>query len=260
MLRQFRGTPFERDLRRAIDKLGELLPAGVTVRLDTIADFLSVLPSTQVEYDPDSFCTSLARSSAACACTWSTGQPAGTRQPVATSILTSYRWFPMAGTCSAIAIARRVRQFAATRLASVKETGETFDRPADFCVESFMKDGFHALRGDGDHDVVLRFGPMVAGLIKEKTWHHSQKLEPQPDGCLIVRLHVSDCGTIKRWAMSWGSDCEVLGPPELREMIGGEVREMLSAMNGARGHRNRRERAKSAPEKTAIAERPAPGA
>jgi predicted DNA-binding transcriptional regulator YafY len=59
MLRQFRGTPFERDLRRAIDKLGESLPAGVTVRLDTIAEFLSVLASTQAEYDPDSICTLL---------------------------------------------------------------------------------------------------------------------------------------------------------------------------------------------------------
>ena len=42
MKRQFRGTPFERDLRHALKKLSEPLPA-VSVRIDAIADFLSVL-------------------------------------------------------------------------------------------------------------------------------------------------------------------------------------------------------------------------
>ena len=55
MMRQFRGMPFERDLRHAIDKLGELLPDGVSVRLDEIADFLSVLPAVQADYDLDLF-------------------------------------------------------------------------------------------------------------------------------------------------------------------------------------------------------------
>ncbi len=49
LLRQFRGTPFEADLRQAIAKLGEMLPDGVTVRLDAIADFLSVLPAVQAQ-------------------------------------------------------------------------------------------------------------------------------------------------------------------------------------------------------------------
>jgi predicted DNA-binding transcriptional regulator YafY len=56
MMRQFRGTPFERDLRQAIKKLSELLPDRVSVRLDMIADFLSVLPAVQADYDPDLFC------------------------------------------------------------------------------------------------------------------------------------------------------------------------------------------------------------
>jgi hypothetical protein len=33
MMRQFRGTPFERDLRQAIKKLSEMLPDGVSVSL-----------------------------------------------------------------------------------------------------------------------------------------------------------------------------------------------------------------------------------
>ena len=46
MMRQFRGTPFEADLRQAIAELGDALPKGVSVPLDWIADFLSVRPPT----------------------------------------------------------------------------------------------------------------------------------------------------------------------------------------------------------------------
>jgi predicted DNA-binding transcriptional regulator YafY len=59
MMRQFSGTPFEEDLRQAIGKLSTMLPDQVTVRLDAIADFLSVLPAVQAEYDPESFCAVL---------------------------------------------------------------------------------------------------------------------------------------------------------------------------------------------------------
>jgi hypothetical protein len=38
-------------------KLGTMLPEGVSVRLDSMADRLSVLPGTRPDYDPESFCT-----------------------------------------------------------------------------------------------------------------------------------------------------------------------------------------------------------
>jgi predicted DNA-binding transcriptional regulator YafY len=54
-MRQFRGTPFEADLRHAVEKLGTMLPDGLSVRLETVADLLSVLPATRVEYDAETF-------------------------------------------------------------------------------------------------------------------------------------------------------------------------------------------------------------
>jgi len=55
MMRQFKGTPFELDIRNAIEKLGSMLPDNVSVWLDAIADFLSVLPAAECGYDPKSF-------------------------------------------------------------------------------------------------------------------------------------------------------------------------------------------------------------
>ena len=51
-----------------------------------------------------------------------------------------------------------IRMFAAQRVRSVEETDETFDRPVGFRAEDLMKGSFRATRGEGDYDVVLRFG------------------------------------------------------------------------------------------------------
>jgi hypothetical protein len=46
-MHQIRGTPFKPDLRKAIAKLGAMLPDRVSARLDTVARDLSVLAASQ---------------------------------------------------------------------------------------------------------------------------------------------------------------------------------------------------------------------
>jgi CRISPR-associated endonuclease/helicase Cas3 len=82
-----------------------------------------------------------------------------------------------------------------------------------------MAESFGTIRGDGDFRVVLQFSRAYAGIIREKEWHPGQVLEPQPDGTLILRLHVNDLRLIKRWVMFWGAECEVLEPEELIAMV-----------------------------------------
>jgi predicted DNA-binding transcriptional regulator YafY len=133
LMRQFRGTPFEPDLRQAIAKLGDMLPDGVTVRLDEIADFLSVLPSTQAEYNADSFCTLLhavLQRRRLHMVYWPASRNETAHRdfdPYELSLI-SDGWYVF-GHCHR---AKKIRQFAVQRVRSVKETGETFDRPVDF--------------------------------------------------------------------------------------------------------------------------------
>jgi predicted DNA-binding transcriptional regulator YafY len=227
MMRQFRGTPFERDLRQAIKKLSELLPDRVSVRLDMIADFLSVLPAVQADYDPDLFCTVMRAASGRRRLKmvyWTASRNETTSRifdPYELSLIDD-GWYAF-GYCHR---SDEVRMFAVQRVRSVEETGESFDRPADFRVADFMRGSFRAMRGEGAYDVVLRFGSQAAGWIREKQWHPSQVHEDRPDGSLVVRFHLNDLRDIKRWAMFWGTDCEILAPPELRELIACDLREM----------------------------------
>ena len=226
--RHFRGTPFERDLRQAIAKLGEMLPDHVSVRVDTIADSLSVLPAIHVHYDAVTFSAVLSAVSGRRRLEivyWTASRNETTKRlfdPYEVSLVDD-GWYAF-GHCHRT---EKVRMFAIQRVRSARETGDTFDRPAGFRVDEFLQGSFRAMPGEGAHDVVLRFGPLAAGRVREKRWHASQVLEDQPDGSLIVRMQLSGLIEIKRWIMWWGIECEVLEPEELRALIATELREML---------------------------------
>jgi proteasome accessory factor B len=220
VMRQYRGTPFERDLHRAFAKLAEMLPEAVSVRHEALSDCLSVLPAVRIDYEPAIFAALAAattRRRQVEMVYWTAGRDATTRRVVDPyhMMLVEEGWYVI-GRCHRRA---EVLVFAAQRVRSVRETGETFDRPADFKVEDYMGDTFRVVRGDGRHLVSLLFCQPTAGRIAEKTWHPSQTLEPAPDGGVILRFEVSDLREVVRFVMFWGKDCEVLEPKELKAAV-----------------------------------------
>ncbi len=236
LLRQYRGTPFEQDLRRAFFKMTKLLPDAVSVRLDAAADCLSVMPAVQTPYHPETF-AALAQ---AVVCRrqiemvyWTAGRNATTSRAFDPYHLTLIDdgWYVI-GHCH---LRGDVLVFAVQRVRSVQETGVTFDRPADFRVEDYMGGSFRTVRGEGHYRVELRFTPEFAGRIAEKVWHHSQMSKWEADGGLILRFEVSDLREMKRWVLFWGADCEICKPDELREMITAELRAMFGRYNKAGG-------------------------
>jgi proteasome accessory factor B len=227
ILRQYRGTPFEADLRRAFARVTEALTDQLPIRLDTMADCLAVLPDSRIDYDPEVF-AALARAAVGRRRVemvyWTAGRGATTRRvfdPYGL-LLADEGWFAV-GHCH---LRNQVLVFAAQRVRSVRETGESFDVPAGFRVEDYMAGSFRTVRGGGQFRVALRFTPAFAGRIVERTWHRSQSVEWQPDGGLVLRFEVSDLREVKRWVMFWGSDCEALEPAELRSMVGAEIRDL----------------------------------
>jgi predicted DNA-binding transcriptional regulator YafY len=228
LLRQYEGTPFEGDLRRAFARITDLLPDAISVHLDALADCLSVMPRVQTTYDPATF-AALAR---AVVCRrqiemlyWTAGRNATTSRAFDPYHLTLIDdgWYVIGHDYHR----GEVLIFAIQRVRSVRETGSTFDRPAHFRIEDYMGDSFRAVRGKGHYRVELRFSPEFAGRLAEKVWHHSQTSEATDDGGLMLRFEVSDLREVKRWVMFWGVDCKVIEPEELRKSITQELRSML---------------------------------
>lgn len=233
VLRQYRGTPFGEALRRSFAKITEMLPETISIRLETAADCLSVIPGVETTYDPETFAT-LARavlSQRQVEMTYWTAE----RNATSTRTFEPYHmslnddcWY-VVGYCK---VRCKILVFAVQRVRSVHETGEIFSRPADFRIEDYMGDSFRIVRGSGTHQVALKFTAEFAGRIAEKVWHRSQTIESTPDGGLILRFEVSDLREVKRWVMSWMDCLEVIEPQKLRDEIVVHCRALIERFEG----------------------------
>jgi len=120
-----------------------------------------------------------------------------------------------------------VRIFALDRIKMLHQTKETFEVPEDFSLENFTGPSFGVYQGEGTH-IKIWFHPDVAGYIKEKIWHESQKIHPQDDGSIIFEAEVAGTDEIRFWIMTWGSKAVVLEPESLREEIRTEAETMAN--------------------------------
>jgi predicted DNA-binding transcriptional regulator YafY len=230
LLRQYRGTPYEEDLRRAFAKITQFLPDAISINLAAVADSLSVTPTVLAPQNIEVF-----RILSSAVVTrkrlqleyWTASRNELNQRRVDPYHLTliDSDWF-LIGYCY---FRQSVRMFSAVRVRSVRETGETFDPPGDFRVDHYLGDSFRSVRGEGRYPVALRFTSACAGRIAEKVWHRSQKIERNGDGSLILRLELSDLREIKRWVQFWGSECEVLEPDELPQQVREELRRTLES-------------------------------
>jgi len=115
-----------------------------------------------------------------------------------------------------------VRLFAVDRIREMRQTAESFQIPADFCMEDFMGPSFGVFRGERQK-VRLWFAADAAGYIREKTWHPSQKVVQNDDGSLIFEAEVAGTEEIKFWILSWGSRVRVMEPESLKRQIAAEA-------------------------------------
>lgn len=126
--------------------------------------------------------------------------------------------FYLIGHCS---LADEIRIFALDRIKMLHTTEEHFDIPSDFDLNALMQRSFGVFQG-APVKVKIRFEKKIAGYIREKVWHGSQKIREQKDGSVIFEAEVSGTDEVKFWVMSWGSRALVLEPASLREEIRSE--------------------------------------
>lgn len=112
-----------------------------------------------------------------------------------------------------------IRTFALTRINELKSTGRTFVRPSDFSLDAHLAGSFGVFSSGTAEWVELRFDAFSARLVQERMWHASQKLEVGRDGSLVLSIHVSVSPEIERWVLGWGEHVEVLKPLALRTII-----------------------------------------
>lgn len=116
----------------------------------------------------------------------------------------------------------RIRILAVERIQSLELTGDSFDLPTDFNPETLLNSAFDSVYDD---PLLVRiwFSAEQARYIKERTWAPGQKIAVEPDGGIILEMQTSGWWDVKKWALSFGAEANVLEPEELRTEIADEL-------------------------------------
>jgi len=233
MLPQVQGTPYAADLERAIRKFAELLPDEVSVHWETIEQAHSFRPSVTTLQDFDIFrqlADAVLHRRQLRIRYWT-----ASREEENERVIDPWHLACVDGEWYLIAWCHRRqarRMFAPSRIRELTETGQTFVVPEDFRIAEFFDGTFRVVTDSSQplQQVRLRFAPSAAKYIREKVWHLSQRLHAEPGGGVIVEFRLRNLIEIRRFVLSWGSECEVLEPPELRADIQREAQAMLDQL------------------------------
>lgn len=105
---------------------------------------------------------------------------------------------------------------------------QPFTTPGDFPGLELLRNAWSIYYGEETLRVILRFHPDVAKRVMETQWHPSQQLaaDDQQAGYLQMAVDVADFTDLKPWIRTWGANCEVLAPNQLRNEMIGEARRL----------------------------------
>jgi predicted DNA-binding transcriptional regulator YafY len=228
-LHAHRGTPYGAALASLLGKLTAALPGEVSLDLGRLGEGYSFRRQAQQPGDAAMF-RRLARAVQEGRRLeldyWSASRGEACRR-----VVDPYHLAELEGDWYLVAychLREEVRMFVPGRVRSLKETGERFERPADFRIGVYLDGTFRAVRGEGEPvKVRVRFAPAAARYVRERQWHPSQKLQELRGGGVVVTLRVDHLLEVKRWALSYGPLAEVLEPEGLRQEVQEELRQAL---------------------------------
>jgi predicted DNA-binding transcriptional regulator YafY len=235
VLRQYAGTPYETHLKAAFHKIKELLPDQVSVHLgyfDTALTFdLGPVRSSDDE-TYQLFSKAATERYRVRMVYYTASRDEETERDVDVYHLHNYQgdWFLIAYDHWRKAI----RDFALNRVRTARLTGERFTLPADFDAQTYLHQSLGVEKGSAPTAVRIRFDAYQSRWIRERQWHHTQKIVEHKDGNLTLSFTVTGLDEVKRWVMQYGSHAEVLSPPSLRDAVAEEVRKMAEIYGGGK--------------------------
>lgn len=130
-----------------------------------------------------------------------------------------------------------MRVFAAHRFRSVSHSRERFEPRPGINSDQAMRHAFRLWRADSVTRVRLRFIGRGARLALDRRWHPSQQTTKDADGSVLFEAEVAGLEEIMPWILSFGADCSVIEPNDLRQRVRG------AHLDGVEANRSRSRRA-----------------
>jgi proteasome accessory factor B len=217
---QYHGTPFQKPLRMAFNKLTGQLDGKERYSLENLGLALSFRPFAPEDADLDAFRVITRALMERRALKFDYRNLAAKHwlrrhvHPCHLACIDNH-WYLFAHDVNRQAM----RTFALTRLARPQLTAEVFERPKDFDPDTYLRGSLAVMKGDKEEDVVIEFDAWATDLVRGRQWHSSQELTKRPAGGSRMRLRLNSLEEIERWVLSWGTHARVLAPAALRARV-----------------------------------------
>ncbi|MDQ8184440.1 WYL domain-containing protein [Pelagicoccus sp. SDUM812002] len=216
----YKGTPFEKPLSNALNKLAASLPDTITANLAALSDTISFRHgrSSQVE---DSLLNTFTRSAldkAEIAFDYrKLGAKSKERRTLHTYHITNFlgKWYAIGLDTSREAI----RTFLLSRASSASLTQNHFSVPESFSAEDYLGSSFGIYSPEGKHRVKIKFLDPISEYISENVWHPSQSVEYHDDGSVTISFNLGSLVEVSSWILSWGENAIALSPKSLRSQL-----------------------------------------
>ena len=210
------GTPFERDVRSAFDKLSGALTPGMKQFLDRMPLVMQAKaePGAQAAEPRTAEVAKLVEATMQHRrVTMRYHSFSSNREKTYT--LEPYRLLFGQGGLYVIGMVPEygeLRTFAVDRIEQLSLTEDRFE-PLELPDDAFA----HSLgvnQGTPAH-VEIQFAPRIARYVRERVWHPSQEIVDEADGSLRLSLNVVHDWALKSWILGFGALATVLAPASL---------------------------------------------
>ena len=114
-----------------------------------------------------------------------------------------------------------LRTFAVDRVEQLSLTEERFE-PLELPEDAFANS--LGVNQGAPEKIEVTFAPKIARYIRERVWHPSQELVDGPDGSLQLTLHVVNDWALKSWILGFGALAVVKAPAGLAADIAAELK------------------------------------
>src|SRR5436190_2924723 len=217
---QYQGTPFQKPLQAAFEKLTSQLDRTAPFTLGSLDEAMSFRPFAPEDTDLKTF-EVLSQGVQEHRVVRFQYKKLGARKPEYRHVQPYHLacienvWYLFAFDMDRGAM----RTFVLTRLYQPELTGKRFTPRKDFNADDYLRGSFSVFRGGDAYEVVIEFDSWATDLIRGRRWHASQEFTELPNGCSRLRVRLNNIEEMERWVLSWGTHATVVRPKMLLDRI-----------------------------------------
>jgi len=218
LLESVAGSPFQRDLTNAFERLEKILSPRMRQFLDRLPSVLAAKPGPRARGGSSSadIVARLLEATLHFRVTTMRYHSVSSAR-VKDYVIHPYRLAFAQGGLYLLAYVpdyQDVRTFAVERIASASLEKQTFTPPKQPVGEDVFANSLGVNTGPAER-VEIEFDARVAPYVRARVWHASQQISDDEEGGLRLTMNVCHDWALRSWLLSWGAFARVVSPPGL---------------------------------------------